>query len=58
MDQELFEPYHESPNPFHPLDLEGCYEILDSMSIDEFLEYGSNPADAYEIVNRAFTIWS
>jgi len=30
--------------------------LLDAMSEDELLEYGSNPMDAYEIVNQAFTI--
>jgi len=38
------------------LDLVGCYALLDAMSEDELLEYGSNPMDAYEIVNQAFTI--
>jgi len=56
MDQELFEPQQHFPNPFHPLDLVGCYALLDAMSEDELLEYGSNPMDAYEIVNQAFTI--
>ena len=56
MDQELFEPHQQSPNPFHPLDLVGCYALLDAMSEDELLEYGSNPMDAYAIVNQAFTI--
>jgi hypothetical protein len=56
MDQELFEPHHRSPNPFHPLDSVGCYALLDAMSEDELLEYGSNPMDAYAIVNQAFAI--
>lgn len=56
MDHELFEPRQESLNPFHPLDLLDCYALLDAMSEDELLEYGSNPMDAYAIVNQAFTI--
>lgn len=56
MDQELFEPQEQSVNPFHPLDLVGCYALLDAMSEDELLVYGSNPMDAYAIVNQAFTI--
>jgi hypothetical protein len=56
MDQELFEPHHQSPNPFHPLDLVGCYALLDAMSEDELLEYGSNSMDACAIVNKAFLL--
>jgi len=41
MNQELFEPRQHFPNPFHPLDLVGCYALLDAMSEDELLEYGS-----------------
>jgi hypothetical protein len=55
--QEDFMDDHKKPtNPFHPLDLTGCYEILDSMSEDELLEFGSNPMIAYRIVNQAFTL--
>ncbi len=56
MDQEFFEPQQELLNPFHPLDLAGCYSLLDAVKEDELLEYGFNPMDAYEIVNQAFTI--
>lgn len=56
MDKELFEPHQELINPFHPLDLVGCYALLDDMEEDEILEYGSNPMNAYRIVNQAFTI--
>lgn len=56
MDQELFEPHQELVNPFHPLDLAGCYSLLDAVREDELLGYGSNPMNAYEIVNQAFTI--
>lgn len=57
MDHELFALQKQYRNPFHPLDLAGCYEILDSMSIDELLAFGSDPADAYDIVNKAYTLW-
>ena len=57
MMREDFIDHHEKPrNPFDPLDLTGCYEILDSTSEDELLEFGSNPMTAYRIVDQAFTI--
>lgn len=56
MQEDFIDNYKRLANPFHPLDLTGCYEILDSMSEDELLEFGSNPMTAYRIVNQAFTI--
>lgn len=56
MDKELFEPHQELINPFHPLDLVRCYAELNAMTENELIEYGSNPMDAYTIVNCAFTI--
>jgi len=56
MHEDLFEPLPATPHPFHPLDMMTCYSILDSMTVDELLEFGNDPVDAYKIINQAFTI--
>ena len=56
MNEDLFEPLPSAPHPFLPLDMMTCYSISDSMTVDELLEFGNDPVDAYKIVNQAFTI--
>ena len=56
MHEDLLEPSPSIPYLFHPLDMITCYSILDSMTVDELLEFGNDPVDAYKIINQAFTI--
>ena len=56
MDREIFDLPGDSPNPFSPLTLDGCYEMLDSFSDEDLGSFGGNPMNAYEIINTVFTI--
>jgi hypothetical protein len=56
MDSEIFDIHKDLANPFSPLTLDCCYDMLDSFSDEDLGYFGSNPMNAYEIINTAFTI--